>query len=56
MGNEKLVKFGIDIIENGFHKGDWSFGINFCHTYDETYLLICVFKRAITIGRFFKEI
>lgn len=54
MGNEKLVKFGIQIEK--MYEDQWSFGICLSHWGDETYLYINIFKRTVTVGRFFKEI
>lgn len=34
----------------------WRFGIMLSHWGEETYLMICLFKRAIRIGKFYQEI
>lgn len=52
MSERKLVKFGVQIEK--ISENQWSFGICLSHWEDETYLYINLFKRTITIGRFYK--
>ena len=53
MSEGKLVKFGVQIEK--LWEEQWSFGINLSHWGDETYLYITIFKRSVTIGRFYKD-
>lgn len=52
MSERKLVKFGVQIEK--ICGDQWSFGICLSHWEDETYLYINLFKRTVTIGRFYK--
>lgn len=52
MSEGKIVKFGVKIEK--LWEEQWSFGINLSHWGDETYLYINLFKRTVTIGRFYK--
>ena len=47
------LKWGIKIDKEIYYC--WRFGIMLSHFEEETYLIICLFKLAICIGKFYQE-
>lgn len=47
------LKWGIEIDKE--FDDSWRIGIMLSHWVNETYLMICLFKRKVRIGKFYQE-
>ena len=54
MNELNLTKF--QVLVDKHPKGLWSFGMFICHSNDETYIFINLFKISISIGKLYVDL